>query len=66
MPELRQLDWWEVLQPGDVYRFTDSFDWLPSHTSTGWTVDDFFFYCKEMDLTVLVYRPTKLSPQGTS
>lgn len=58
--ELRQLDWWETIQPGDLYCYTSSID---VHYEIGYrftqavTVDTFFFACKQLGVTVLVYRP---------
>lgn len=65
--ELRQLAWWETIQPEDYFRHT----FMPTEPkqvclSVGWTVEYAFYYFKERGMTTLFYRPIDSHPQEPS
>ena len=59
MPELRQLDWWEIIEPTDYFRQCRLGHELHQvYSSVGWTVDQAFYFYKELGITILFFRPT--------
>jgi hypothetical protein len=66
LTELRQLNSWERIEDGDLFRYAQNSTWMRVGASKGLFVGDFYKACKQLGLEVLVVRPTKsilLSPQ---
>jgi hypothetical protein len=59
MTELRQLDWWETIKPTDHFRHCHLMcEFHQVCNSGGWTVDQAFYFYKELGITILFFRPT--------
>ncbi len=55
-PQLRQLDWWEVLQPGDWQVIAGDNIFRRTKYCLGWNVDRAFGFYRTVGETVLFYR----------
>jgi hypothetical protein len=59
MPKLRQLDWWEIIEPTDYFRQCRLGHELQQvHSSAGSTVEEAFYFYKEQGITILFFRLT--------